>query len=217
MTARQARAITRIVPEALLWTVLVPALDAYDRLYLCYWRPRPVGPVLCVDRRVYHGAERRFPDGTLLRPGDPIGELHLRNRRVRDIHTRAGHPVPLGLTFRRLFVASLRALASAVEADPQLRPLRVFHANTILVTGAERVGFVVTHTDGRIPFLRTLFFHLLLCRYHAHGLARLPEGGLPSRELWLTAAELRRRYGRATAAPARLTPDSVRATPRARP
>jgi hypothetical protein len=198
MTARQARAITRIVPEALLWTVLVPALDVYDWLYLRYWRPQPVGPVLYVDRRIYRGAARRFPDGTLLRPGDAIGELHLHNRRVRAIHATAGHPVPLGLTFRRLLVASLRALAGAVEADPLLRPLEVFHASTIL------------------PFLRTLFFHLLLCRYHAHGLARLPEHGLPPRELWLTTTELRRRYG-AVAAQVGVTPGSVRALPRGRP
>jgi hypothetical protein len=217
MTARQARALTRIVPEALLWTVLVPALDAYDWLYLCYRRPQPVGPVLCVDRRVYRGVARRFPDGTLLRPGDPIGELHLRNRRVRAIHATVGHPVPLGLTFRRLLVASLRALADATEADPLLRPLKAFHASTILATGAERIGFVVTAADGRARRLRTLFFHLLLCRYHAHGLARLPEAGLPPRELWLTAAELRRRYGGAAAANAGLTPGSVRALPRGRP
>src|SRR5579884_1944509 len=170
MTARQARAITRIVPEALLWTVLVPALDVYDWLYLRYWRPQPVGPVLYVDRRIYRGAARRFPDGTLLRPGDAIGELHLHNRRAR----------------------------------------------TILATGAERIGFVVTAANGRAPFLRTLFFHLLLCRYHAHGLARLPEHGLPPRELWLTTTELRRRYG-AVAAQVGVTPGSVRALPRGRP
>ena len=216
MTARQARAITRIVPEALLWTVLVPALDVYDWLYLRYWRPQRVGPVLSVDRRIYRGAARRFPDGTVLRPGDAIGELHLHNRRVRAIHATAGHPVPHGLTFRRLLVASLRALAGAVEADPLLRPLEVFHASTILATGAERIGFVVTAANGRAPRLRTLFFHLLLCRYHAHGLARLPEHGLPPRELWLTAKELRRRYGTVDAR-AGLTPGSVRALPRGRP
>src|SRR5579875_3453967 len=161
-------------------------------------------------------AARRFPDGTVLRPGDAIGELHLHNRRVRAIHATAGHPVPLGLTFRRLLVASLRALAGAVEADPLLRPLEVFHASTILATGAERIGFVVTAANGRAPRLRTLFFHLLLCRYHAHGLARLPEHGLPPRELWLTAKELRRRYGTVDAR-AGLTPGSVRALPRGRP
>ena len=150
--------------------------------------------MLSFDRRVYRGPERRFADGTVLHSGDSIGELHLQNRHVLAIHARASHPVAAGLTFRRLLVASLRALARRAAEDPGLGNLRVFHSLTILVTGAERIGFLVGD-DGVPARVRALFFHLLLCRYHAAGFARLPPTFLPARELWLTAAELQRRYG----------------------
>lgn len=189
------------MPEALVWIVLIPALDTYDWLYARWQGLEPVGPVLSVDRRTHRGAERRFPDGTVLRRGDPVGELHLRNRRVLAIHPGARHPVALGLRFRRLLIASLRGLASHAATDPRLSDLAVFHARTILITGAARIGFVVGDDGNPAPFLRTLFFHLMLCRYHASGLTRMPAAMQAPRDLWLTAAVLRRRYG--PAAPVR--------------
>jgi hypothetical protein len=177
-----------------LWRLLVPGLDVYDALYTRYWRTEPIGPVLSLDRRTHRGPERRFQDGTVLRPGEPIGELHLQNRRILAMHARAPHPMALALAFRRALVASLRALAARAAADPGVASLGAFHARTILTGGAPRLGFVVDAGNARPHRLRTLFFHLLMCRHHGAGLARLPRDLLPTHDLWLTGAELARRY-----------------------
>jgi hypothetical protein len=183
-----------------LWLALIPFLDVYDRLYAWYWRAEPVGPVLTLDRRRYRGPEQRFPDGTLLHPGDPIGELHLQNRRVLGLHARTRHPLAVGLAFRQRLIASLRVLARRAASEPLAGELRAFHAHTILTTGAERLGFVVVDGAPAHDPIRTLYFHLLLCRYHAAGFRRWPRRLRPTRQLWITAAELRRRYLEAPAA-----------------
>ena len=177
------------------WLALVPVLDAYDLLYARYWRTEPIGAVLAFDRRVYHGPDRRFADGTVLRAGITMGELHLQNRRVLALHARATHPLAVGLAFRREIVLSLRALAQRAARDPAVGSLPAFHARTILTAGAEHLGFVCEYDGaGRWAPLRALHFHLMLCRYHAAGFGRWPATLRPVRALWLTSAELERRY-----------------------
>lgn len=183
------------------WLALAPVLDAYDLLYTRYWRTEPVGIVLALDRRVYRGPERRFADGTVLHAGDTVGELHLQNRRVLALHAWATHPLAVGLAFRRELVASLRALALRAARDPAVGSVPAFHARTILTAGAERLGFVCEDGVGRHAPLRALHFHLMLCRYHAAGFGRWPAAMLPVRALWLTSAELGRRYLGAPAVP----------------
>jgi hypothetical protein len=191
------------------WLALVPLLDAYDLLYRRYWRTEPIGFVLALDRRVWRGPERRFADGTVVHPGEMIGELHLQNRRVLALHARATHPLAVGLAFRRELIASLRALALHAARDPAVGGLPAFHARTILTAGAERVGFVLDDgVEGDGP-LRAFHFHLMLCRYHTAGFRRWPEVPLRVRALWLTSTELGRRY---RDAPVAREPSDVRAS-----
>ena len=86
-----------------------------DELYRLRHALQQVGPILLVGRDRYSGPVRRFPDGTELRPGDPLGTLHFDNARIAALEGEA--PTAIGLRFTRLLIASLRELAELARAE----------------------------------------------------------------------------------------------------
>ena len=104
-------------------------IAAYDRLYRWLHRlDRPgarVGPVVRLRVR----ASRRtlvLRDGTVIRPTDSIGVIHLDNERVAAaLHGDGRGSQAIGLDFRRQFVASLRELAVLSDPDRSLAHVRV--------------------------------------------------------------------------------------------
>ena len=98
------------------------AVALYDRGYrFLHGLDRPeaqAGPLLSVERRCM-ARVLRLADGTLLRQGDRVGVLHVNNARALALHTDGLGPAAVGFEFRRLFMASLRALAArAADGGP---------------------------------------------------------------------------------------------------
>ncbi len=70
-----------------------------------------VGPALCLELRRSR-RNRQLPDGTTVRRGDPIGILHLNNRRILALHHGSPGQRTVGLLFRRRVLALLEVLAA---------------------------------------------------------------------------------------------------------
>ena len=100
----------------------------------------PVGQVLLVGRVRYRGPELRFPDGTLLRPDDLIGQLHFSNHNIAALG--AGGTQLTGFRFARLMRESLRLLAQTAQNDPVLNTISVFQGVTWLPAHGDVVGFI---------------------------------------------------------------------------
>jgi hypothetical protein len=101
---------------------------------------QPVGQVLLIGRVRYAGPELRFPDGTLLRPDDLIGQLHFSNRNISALG--AGGTQLTGFRFARLMRESLRLLAQTAQSDPALSTIHVFQGVTWLPAHGDVVGFI---------------------------------------------------------------------------
>ena len=101
---------------------------------------QPVGQVLLVGRVRYQGPEKLFPDGTLLRPDDVIGQLHFSNRNLTALG--AGGTQLTGFRFARLMRESLRLLAQSANDDPVLSTISVFRGVTWLPAHGDVVGFI---------------------------------------------------------------------------
>lgn len=86
----------------------------------------------CVLRISPAAADRalRLPDGTELRPGDPIIDLHLWNDRLPRIGPR-GPDLAWAARFRRHLEASFRLLAARAATDPALGAARALRAHTL--------------------------------------------------------------------------------------
>lgn len=177
--------------------VLGPFVRLYDLAYR--WvhglsgPAAEVGPILRIRTTRYRGAPFVLADGTAIRRGDLIGEIHLNNERVAALHD-GGRRV--GLAVRRAFHASLVALAERTQNNPRCRAVQAFTAATIFYSGTNRLGFEVRSSPRRLlsriigAFQRRLLAHFHPLGRRRPGRRRLAE----ARQIWISRDALLRRY-----------------------
>jgi MFS family permease len=175
--------------------LLEPILRPIERLDSRLRGVRPIRPeaVLGVELRRHRGPEVSLADGTHVRPGDRIVDLHLMNRRVREIGV-AGWQAE-GARIARADMAELAAWSASLP--PDRRPV-AYHGETILASFARFGGFEIRDVPAdRMHILRAWYLRGLLARWSPQGRLRLERGrrGLRLRTIWLSDAELRRRFG----------------------
>jgi hypothetical protein len=103
-------------------------------------RLQAVGKVLLVGCVRYRGPQRAFPDGTLLRPDDVVGQLHFSNRNIAALGE--GSTQLTGFRFARLMRESLRLLVHDAHSDPVLSTISVFTGVTWIPPHGGVVGFI---------------------------------------------------------------------------
>ena len=155
----------------------------------------PIGPgsLVCVRLDRHRGPAVRLADGTVVADGDVVGWIHLDNAAVRRVAADSWEVEGLGAARRDLAELSARAR----DAPASARPV-AYTGATILWPLARRVGFEVR--DRRPSFrvrLEDWYLRGVLAHWSRAGRARLGKGRgvLRTREVWLSAAALQRRYG----------------------
>ncbi len=167
---------------------------AWERL--ASWRAglRPVRPgaVLRYSLDAYAGPPTRLGDGTALRPGDRLLELHLDNQALLRLATSPGWTPWLAL---RLIDQDLDALARLAQHE-EAGAVVATHAVTLFAAWGPRLGFEYRPLPRTWRWRLVHFFLVgLLACYHPRGwqgAASWGESGWPG-ELWLSTAALRRR------------------------
>jgi peptidoglycan-N-acetylglucosamine deacetylase len=144
----------------------------------------------------HRGPQLEFKDGTVVRPGDLVAELHLDNPRAAGLHTQGR----AGFRYRREVFRALPALAREFSTRPEYRSLPAVCGASLIWAEAERAGF----ENRRYPlFTRwwlTWWERHLLVQYHPAGRKRLTEGQRTEvRQIWMTRRTLLARYGREAA------------------
>jgi hypothetical protein len=167
-------------------------LRIVDELYRQRHRLQRVGPMLLVGRDRYDGPLRRFPDGTQLAAGDPLGTLHFDNARIAALEGEA--PTTIGLRFTRLLIESLRELAERARGDAEFADLAAFRGIGWHHQGV-RLGFV-SEPFPEGPRKRYLAVHIGLLVWafapaRGTAIAVRPE----PRIIWMTRAALLKRFG----------------------
>lgn len=174
--------------------VLDPILAAWERLYRRWHRIRPIRAtgVLGLELRRHRSRPVALADGTVVRPGDLVGVIHLVNERVRALAAEGWQTE--GWREGRRDLAALAAWSR--RQPPEGRPV-AYTATTILVPLAARAGFEI-HPRPRTWWARLEDWHFrsLLRRWNPRGSDRLRRGRgrLRSAEIWLSAAALEARY-----------------------
>jgi hypothetical protein len=182
------------------------AVGIYDQVYRLVQRLdtpiSEIGPAFRVAvRRSYR--RHRLSDGTIIRPADRIGVLHLDNAAVASLHADGLSPVAVGLRFRRQIVASLEALAVQASPGGQLATLEAFTATTIFHGGLRRLGFDLERGGVSWPTLVAAYQRALLASLHPAGCLRLQRSRYHRAcRLWLSRRRLLDRYGRVSRAAA---------------
>ncbi|MBX5449230.1 MFS transporter [Thermogemmatispora sp.] len=142
----------------------------------------------------YHGrSPLLLPDGTRIGRGDLLLELHFVNRRIRDAALQRS---PWELL--RMMRTDLQAVAAWLQT-PACAQVRAIYGVTLLSQAAPRLGFTVRERPRNLwSRADRMFMTGLLLLYHPQGQARLARGttyGRYPQEVWMSRAELLRRYG----------------------
>jgi hypothetical protein len=161
------------------------------------WRLQPVPDglhrLLEVRFTRYTGRGFVLPDGTRISKGDPVLELHFRNRAFLEV----GEHAP-AWQYMHLIAQNLSALACWMQRpDFPGEPLAI-RGTTLLYRGAPRLGFVLRRRPKNMyTYLERFFMTGLLVLYHRQGGARLLQGttyGTYAQEVWMSREALLKRY-----------------------
>jgi peptidoglycan-N-acetylglucosamine deacetylase len=141
----------------------------------------------------YRGRPLILPDGTTIRSGTPVAELHVNNDAILRFQSR--REMSLVSASRQDFRCLSKWLA---DADPG-HEVKALFGITLLGPLAARLGFVrVDHNAPIKKRLDRMFMHGLLMLYSVEGLRRMSRGlhlqDFPQ-EIWMSRHELMRRYG----------------------
>lgn len=181
-------------------------LDRFDRWFERRYRIRPIGDGGLIFRLGlirHRGPRLVLQDGTVVSPGDLVGELHMDNQRVAALH----HGGTGGLRFRREVFRLLPVLAADLVSRPEYRSVNAICGASLFWHEAQRAGF----EDRPLPpFTRwwlAWWERYLLVKYHPEGKRRLAVGQRTElRQVWITRNRLLRFAERAAADGARGSP-----------
>lgn len=183
----------RAVGGTAVWAV-------WERLILRVHRVQPARPGGLFLFRVqrHRGAVTTFRDGTSVRRGDRIVELHINNRRLLAMRQERCYDSWRAVETLR---ADLEALACRVTAG-ELGPVVAIHGVSLLGAAAGRLGFEVHELRHSLRLAVARYFMAGMdAVYHPAGLRRL-DSRMRDRwpvEAWMSArqaAEVARRQGR---------------------
>ncbi len=175
--------------------LLTPILVAWERVERRrrHIRPARPGAVVGVELRRHAGSDVCLGDGTLVRAGDLLGELHLDNRRLLEVTEAGGWWAAV-----RVGMEDLRAVARWAAREPQHGRPVAFHGQTLLAPFAARAGFELRPRH-RTAWARLDDWYLrwLMAYWSPEGRRRLARGPgrLRSEVAWLSTSALIARYG----------------------
>ena len=178
----------------LLWPVV-------DRLLRSTYHIKPLkadsSGIICFDLRRYKGPIRVLNDGSKVRTGDTILELHLNNawfKRRRKLNLRASQSPR---EFLGCFAQDLHFLAQQITSG-MFGNITALHGSTLLDVAARRLGFQVDKLPDSLWKKGGRFYMAGLMQvYHLRGdkVSRLREKPRELKEVWLSRAALLTRYG----------------------
>ena len=178
----------------LLWPVV-------DRLLRSIYHIKPLkddgSSIICFDLRRYDGPIKVLNDGSKVRTGDTIIELHLNNswfKRRRKLNLRASQSPR---EFLGCFAQDLHFLAKQITSE-MFGNITALHGSTLLDVAARRLGFQVDTLPDSLWKKGGRFYMAGLMRvYHLRGdkVSRIREKPWELKEVWLSRAALLTKYG----------------------
>jgi hypothetical protein len=177
-----------------LWPVV-------DRLLRVIYHIRPLkaddSGIIRFNLRHYKGPTKILNDGSEVKTGDAIIEIHLNNawfKKRRKLNLRASQSPR---EFLGCFAQDLHLLAEQV-ASGTFGDITALHGSTILHVAARRLGFQVDELPDSLWKKGARFYMAGLMQvYHLRGdeVSGLREKSWELKEAWLSRAALLTRYG----------------------
>jgi hypothetical protein len=169
-------------------------LDRLEDWFARHYDIRPIGDGTTLVRLGlirYGGRELVLRDGTVVRRGDLVGELHVDNRRAAALHEGR----KAAFRYRREVFRALPALARDLRTRPEYEPIQAVGGPSLFWEEAILAGFEHRPLPAFSRWWLGWWERFLLARYHPAGRARLAEGNRREiRQIWITRRTLLERY-----------------------
>jgi hypothetical protein len=168
----------------------------WEWLYARIYNIQEISPgnMFRMSVRLYRGPRVELRDGTVIIPGDIVGEFHLANKELFRLQRNCSSLVKATMAVKKELQKDLTIIASQVEQG-KIRPeVKAFYGITLFHRWGGIIGFDVL--DFKIPTVPYYFFWLgqllLLTLYHPEGVRRLKHGHskLTTKVIWLSRAKL---------------------------
>ncbi|MGZ4113224.1 MAG: polysaccharide deacetylase family protein [Tumebacillaceae bacterium] len=154
-------------------------------------------PFLHYRVRKYQGSPISLEDGTEIRKGDKIAELHLDNEMLLHFSAHARSSMKVAIQMIRHMAPLMPLVAERFACDPEFADVKGIYGVTIINRGVQQFGFTVLELEKSVfSFFTNLYLKLLLSVLHPSGKQRLRERTekLVPKMIIVTRAELIRRY-----------------------
>jgi len=156
---------------------------------------RPIGEggyIMRMGLTRYRGPTLTFKDGTVVKRGALVGEIHVDNRRAAALH-EAGRP---GLRYRREVFRVMPALARDLRTRPEYQAIEMMGGPSLFWEEARLAGFEDWPLPAFTRWWLTWWERFLLAHYHPAGRRRLAEGNRRElRAAWMARRAFLKRYG----------------------
>lgn len=169
-----------------------------DKLLRLIYRIKPLradaNGIICLELRRYYGRPITLGDGSQIKGGDGIIELHVNNawfKKRRQLNLKTSSLPSLVL---HSFVQDLAFLAEQI-ANGMFDRVVALHGITLLHGGAKRLGFQVEELPDSLWKKGARFYMAgLMQMYHLRQGFKFTDKPPELREVWLSRAELLARY-----------------------
>jgi peptidoglycan/xylan/chitin deacetylase (PgdA/CDA1 family) len=159
--------------------VLVGLWLAWEQVFQALFQLKtinPADPFMHYRMRKYQGEPVELGDGSQLRKGDKIIELHIDNRQLFELGIHSRSSAQLAIRMIRRMQAGLPMLAEVIANDVNLAQAKALYGVSMINRGPEKFGFSVHDLpDGLFARSTKFYLKILLSVIHPDGGARLKE------------------------------------------
>lgn len=130
----------------------------------------------------YKGESITLKDGTVIKNGDWIAELHLNNRIFGSLDTSYANLI-------RLFKSEMKSIGKCISCEPYSK-IKAVYATTVFYEIAERQGFTVMEIKSSFKrFFYTLWENILRMSYKKNNKKRKNKIVTP-KEIWISQGQI---------------------------
>ncbi|MGD0154259.1 MAG: hypothetical protein ABSC17_10995 [Thermacetogeniaceae bacterium] len=185
--------------ESFRRSLLLSVWDLWEKAFSLVYQIQEIQPggLFRLNAHRYRGPGLELQDGTQIRPGDLLGELHLSNRSALKLQRQYSSRVKATIAVKKGLGRDLAYLATLAATGQNTPSVKAYYAITLFHQGMRSLGFEVREFGN--PVLQWLYMigqQLLLAAYHPSGVHRFRQGHqeLTSKFIWISRTKLLHDY-----------------------